>query len=989
MSAAALPKIFPDIEPVDEPARPFWSVMVPSYNNPELLEETLESILAQDPGPDEMQIEVVDDASSTTGIASVVESVGVGRVGLFVQPQNVGASANFTTCIRRARGEWVHILHSDDLVLPTFYERYQASIESVPEALMAAGRSIIIDGTGKQVGMTPPVEVAGGAMRDAAFSIVRTNPLRFPAVVVARRAWERLGGFHPALFHASDWEAWARVANAGPVAWVDRPLALYRTHPDSDTNRLMHRSTAYLDDCLEAVETMSAGFEPERQRAARKAGRRFVASSALYSGRLLAGEGSTRLALRHAVQHARLDIGVTSAWNSIALAGSAVAGRLTRGDGAPSRNGADPGPGGAPLVLRGHIDSPPPGAALLRKTVQFAGWALAGNGLPSAVELIIEGGVRVPAALGIDRSDVPKSLGEPKAESRCGWIADVDLGGVPLGPLRVLLEVRDGSGTSAVVSELSVSVGSHDIIGEVEVPVDGTTIDGDVIVVSGRASGGRRGFSRVEVAVDGAVVGRARLCLPPPARATDPDGRGGSLVAGFHGRFALGEGICDRDRHDVTVTAFDGDGFHGEIGHRSVSFRPWELSEGDRERAHRLRENTARVLDSAAPASPPARRKLLIFAHDLDLGGAQLYLNDLVGQMLPSLDRCTVVSARDGTLGDPLRASGVDVVITGEGQPETIDEYEGTVRMLASIVKASGCGVVLVNTFASSLAADAAVRAGAPVIWSIHESYALTDWVADQVPPRLRPYVHERLLATLAGACRLVFVAEATRQLYLGSAGVRPEAASVVHYGVDCEAIERYARAFDRHRARAEQGIDDGATVLVCPALFSERKGQSLLAEAFSGVSAEHPNASLVLVGERSISYAGAVHEAAGRNDRIRIVPMTEDAWYWYALSDVLVSAADVESMPRSILEAMAFGMPVLATSVFGVPEIVRDGVNGWLVEANDQRSLAGGLARALSASPRERAMLGAAGRAQLAQDRRFGMLGEEMLRVVDEIEAG
>src|SRR6266566_1236858 len=106
--------------PIDD-GRPLWSVMIPTYNpRADYLEETLRSVLEQDPGPEQMQIEVVDDASADCP-EDVVQSIGSGRVAFIRQPTNCGAIANFNTCISRSRGELIHILHGDDFVLPGFY----------------------------------------------------------------------------------------------------------------------------------------------------------------------------------------------------------------------------------------------------------------------------------------------------------------------------------------------------------------------------------------------------------------------------------------------------------------------------------------------------------------------------------------------------------------------------------------------------------------------------------------------------------------------------------------------------------------------------------------------------------------------------------------------------------------------------------------------------------------------------------------------------
>ena len=107
---------YPVIAPVPrEVSRPFWSIMIPVYNCAHYLRATLASVLSQIPREEPVQIEVIDDHSTQDDPACVVEECGRGRVTYFRHPVNVGPQANFTTCIERARGEWVHILHGDDL----------------------------------------------------------------------------------------------------------------------------------------------------------------------------------------------------------------------------------------------------------------------------------------------------------------------------------------------------------------------------------------------------------------------------------------------------------------------------------------------------------------------------------------------------------------------------------------------------------------------------------------------------------------------------------------------------------------------------------------------------------------------------------------------------------------------------------------------------------------------------------------------------------
>ncbi len=299
----------PEIDPVDsvaDAARSFWSVMIPCYNSASLLAATLDSVLVQDPGPGAMQIEVVDDASTLDDPGEVVRRIGGNRVGYFRQAHNVGASANFTTCVRRSTGRWVHILHSDDLVQPGFYDQYRARIEACSDVWMVGARTVAIDAADRHLGITEPVVTEGGYLREPAYTVAASNPLRCVSVVVARAAYEQVGGFHPGLVHACDWEMWARLAGRGPVGWVDEPLGLYRMHDASDTSRL-HRSTAYIDDCLTAADAIAAQFDGHDRRRVRRAARRNVCDYALSVGSELLDQGELGLAAANAFRAARID----------------------------------------------------------------------------------------------------------------------------------------------------------------------------------------------------------------------------------------------------------------------------------------------------------------------------------------------------------------------------------------------------------------------------------------------------------------------------------------------------------------------------------------------------------------------------------------------------------------------------------------------------------------------------------------------------------
>ena len=227
-----------EIPPVPEGiARPFWSVMIPTYNCARYLRQTLESVLSQDPGPDVMQIEVVDDCSTLDDPAAVVTEVGRGRVAFYRQLRNVGHTRNFETCLKRARGKVVHLLHGDDYVLEGFYRKLQLAFESQPQIGAAFCRQIFTDDSGSQEAYSPLEQAESGILNNGLEHLALEQRIMTPSIVVRREAYERLGGFDSRLICTEDWEMWVRIAAQYPIWYETKPLAAYRMHSASNTGR--------------------------------------------------------------------------------------------------------------------------------------------------------------------------------------------------------------------------------------------------------------------------------------------------------------------------------------------------------------------------------------------------------------------------------------------------------------------------------------------------------------------------------------------------------------------------------------------------------------------------------------------------------------------------------------------------------------------------------------------------------------------------------
>jgi GT2 family glycosyltransferase len=232
-------RIFPIRRVPEGIPRPFWSVMIPTYNRPEYLREALQSVLKQAPGPDEMQIRVLDNCSTKGDIKGLVREVGKGRVEYFRQPRNI-VNENWNSAIEQARGHWVHLLHDDDFVLPGFYEAYGQIIESNDRIVLVAGQAVLVapDGSPRGGRFGPSLHGERYEIESFLSQQVLRNSVVAPAIVARRSSYEAVGGFCMALRYFFDWDMWFRIAQTGVVAGTCQPYAAYRMHPGSGDQRL-------------------------------------------------------------------------------------------------------------------------------------------------------------------------------------------------------------------------------------------------------------------------------------------------------------------------------------------------------------------------------------------------------------------------------------------------------------------------------------------------------------------------------------------------------------------------------------------------------------------------------------------------------------------------------------------------------------------------------------------------------------------------------
>jgi glycosyltransferase involved in cell wall biosynthesis len=181
-----------------------------------------------------------------------------------------------------------------------------------------------------------------------------------------------------------------------------------------------------------------------------------------------------------------------------------------------------------------------------------------------------------------------------------------------------------------------------------------------------------------------------------------------------------------------------------------------------------------------------------------------------------------------------------------------------------------------------------------------------------------------------------------------------------LYHGIDPSAVDLWTR---RDGVREELGIAPGAPIVGTVANFKAHKRLDRLLLAAVRVRRELPDVRFVIVGTGQLEpqirrEAGSM----GLDDSVIFTGFREDAPRLASVFDVFALSSDHEGLPISLIEAMALGRPVVATRVGGIPEVIKDGLQGYLVAAEDVEGFGRRVIQLLE-DPALRSAMGAEGR--------------------------
>jgi glycosyltransferase involved in cell wall biosynthesis len=233
--------------------------------------------------------------------------------------------------------------------------------------------------------------------------------------------------------------------------------------------------------------------------------------------------------------------------------------------------------------------------------------------------------------------------------------------------------------------------------------------------------------------------------------------------------------------------------------------------------------------------------------------------------------------------------------------------------------------------------AHAARRAGVPRV--VHTAHGLLD----------REPWHGMLLKRLAGRYtdHVVAVSSALQREIARQISRPAEGVELIPNGIDTSRFQPGARA---GTLRERLGIADDAKVIGNVARLQDVKNHALLLEAFAPLARRIPDSHLVIVGEGPLRQELLDRAVKlGIADRVHLIGAEDDTAPLYRQFDLYVLPSKAEGTSMSLLEAMASGIPVVASAVGGTPDLLAHGARGRLVPSGDAAALEQGMFEALT----------------------------------------
>ena len=200
-------------------------------------------------------------------------------------------------------------------------------------------------------------------------------------------------------------------------------------------------------------------------------------------------------------------------------------------------------------------------------------------------------------------------------------------------------------------------------------------------------------------------------------------------------------------------------------------------------------------------------------------------------------------------------------------------------------------------------------------------------------------------------AHHIIAVAGACRDFLVQHESIPQEKITLVPNAID---LRRFSPGtVTRHAARISLGLPQDVPVIAGVGRLNSQKNFSLFLEIAALLAPKFPEARFLLAGEGpEVSMLREKARALGLADRVVFAGYVADTRRAYVAADVLLMPSRFEGLPMTLLESMAMGLPVVASKLDGIAEVIADGREGFLVDAGDAAAFANGISRLLESPP-------------------------------------
>jgi len=277
---------------------PWLSVVMPVHEGGRWLAETLESVAANDCQGIEL---LVWDSSAGTECRDIVDRF---ADRLFIRyracPQIKPWPSKTNLAVSEARGQYVVMLHQDDLWLPGRVAHIQKSIAAAPDAALLLNPSHIVDSTGRRLGLwrcpLPALRPLHGTQ--VAKRLLVQNFIAIPSPIIQRDAWIAVGGMDETLWYTGDWDLYLKLLSQGPIYYNPSPSTAFRVHGSSLTVTGSTQKREFQQQMATVIERHSGLVPlPHRRQVLRRAQASLSVNCGLAAARAGHRDGLTAAAL--------------------------------------------------------------------------------------------------------------------------------------------------------------------------------------------------------------------------------------------------------------------------------------------------------------------------------------------------------------------------------------------------------------------------------------------------------------------------------------------------------------------------------------------------------------------------------------------------------------------------------------------------------------------------------------------------------------------